>query len=41
MTHTDGNAPSLPYSLPDRLMAVHNLLKAHGRAVQALRQTIP
>ena len=41
MTHTFGNAPALAYSLPDRLNAVHNLLKAHGRAVQALRETVP
>ena len=41
MTHAFGNAPAEVYSLPDRLVSVHNLLKAHGRAVQALRETVP
>ncbi len=34
------NAPALAYSLRDRLAAVHNVLKSHGRAVQALRETV-
>lgn len=35
-----GHAPSLKYSLKDRLTASHNLLKAHGSAVKALRRTV-
>lgn len=36
-----GQAPNLHYSVKDRLTATHNLLKAHGMAVKALRQTVP
>lgn len=35
-----GNAPGLAYTLRDRLTAVHNVLKAHGKAVLALRETV-
>jgi len=41
MTQGGGNAPALAYTVKDRLTAIHNLLKAHGRAVQALRETVP
>lgn len=34
------NAPGMEYSLKNRLLAVHNLLKAHGMAVKALRETV-
>lgn len=40
LTPGGGNAPSLGYSLKDRLTAVHHLLCAHGRAVMALRETV-
>lgn len=36
-----GHAPSLKLSLRDRLRAAHNMLKAHGAAVRALRKTVP
>ncbi len=39
MKNTD-QAPGLNYSLKDRLNAAHNLLKAHGAAVVALRKTV-
>ncbi len=41
MTPNGTNAPGLGYSLRDRLTAVHNILKAHGKAVTALRNTVP
>jgi beta-glucosidase len=34
------NAPGMEYSLKNRLQAIHNLLKAHGMAVRALRETV-
>ena len=34
-------APGLSYTLKDRLTAAHNLLKAHGAAVQVLRECVP
>lgn len=36
-----GHAPSLKLSLKDRFHAAHNILKAHGAAVRALRKTAP
>ncbi len=41
LTPGGANAPGLGYPLRDRLAALHNHLKAHGRAVQALRETVP
>ena len=41
MTQGGGNAPAMGYSLHDRLTAVHTILKAHGMAVKALRETVP
>ncbi len=41
MSPGGGNAPGLPYTLRDRLQAVHNLLKSHGKAVIALRNAVP
>ncbi len=41
MTPGGTNAPSLGYSLRDRLTAVHNLLLSHGKAVMRLRETVP
>ena len=40
MTEGGGNAPNVGFSLKDRLSAIHNVLKSHGRAVQALRETV-
>ena len=40
MTPNGTNAPALGYSLKDRLTAVHNVLKSHGMAVRALRETV-
>ncbi len=38
--HVDGtNAPGLELSLPDRLLACHHVLLAHGRAVETIRET--
>ncbi len=34
------NAPGHHYSLRDRLTALHNILKAHGKAVMALRNCV-
>ncbi len=41
ITDPKGNAPGIHLPLKDRLAALHHLLKAHGRAVQALRETVP
>lgn len=35
-----GHAPGLKYTLKDQLQITHNLLKAHGEAVKALRSTV-
>lgn len=35
-----GQAPNLKYSIKDRLTATHILLKSHGMAVKALRETV-
>ncbi len=35
-----GHAPAVRYSTKDKLLAVHNILKSHGRAVQVLRETV-
>ena len=40
MTPAGTNAPGLSYTVKDRLTAIHNLLKSHGKAVIALRETV-
>ncbi len=35
------HAPGVIYSLGDKVRMIHHLLKAHGRAVQVLREVIP
>ena len=37
----NGHAPGMKYTLRDRLTAVHNILLSHGKAVAALRETVP
>ena len=34
-------APGIPHTTPDIIRMTHNLLKAHGRAVQVLREVVP
>lgn len=40
MSNTE-QAPGMRYTLKDRLTAAHNILKAHGMAVKALRESVP